>query len=229
MASKIKTKFKKFIRAAFSIGVLLFQLSLLIIMVYRVVPIPVTPLMIVRDAPINYQWTALENVNPNFCKAILVAEDTYFLDHYGFDFKQIKEAIKQKGKGKKLRGASTISQQTAKNLFFTPTRSWVRKGLETYVTLLIETFWSKHRIMEVYINIIEMGDGIYGVKAASLKYYKKSPAKLTKAESALLVACFPNPRRWTPLKSSNYIAKKQQRYIRFMAGFEPFPDWWFKK
>lgn len=228
MASKIKTKFKKFFRVAFNIGILLFQLSITIVMIYRIVPVPITPLMIVREAPIHYKWTALKNVNPNFCKAILVSEDPNFLEHHGFDIAQIKKVLEEKKKGKKLRGASTISQQTAKNLFFTPARSWVRKGLETYVTILIETFWNKRRIMEVYVNIIEMGDGIYGVKAASEVYFKKSPAKLSKAESALIVVCFPNPRRWTPKKSSSYITGKQQRTIRYMAGFEPFPDWWFK-
>ena len=228
MSSKMKTTLKKFFKTAFLIGVLLFQLSLLLVIVYRIVPVPVTPLMIVRDAPINYQWTSLKNVNPIFCHAIMVAEDPNFLDHYGFEIDQIKKVIEEKRKGKKLRGASTVSQQTAKNLFFTPTRSWVRKGLETYVTVLIETLWNKRRIMEVYVNIIEMGDGIYGIKAASQKYYKKTPAKLTKAESTLLVSCFPNPRRWTPLKSDNYIRRKQSRYNKWLIGYNRIPKWWFK-
>ncbi len=206
-----------------------FQLSLFFLILYRVTPVPVTYLMLERDAPINYKWVPLEKMSEHVVLAAITSEDPHFNEHFGFDFEAIKQAIRDnKLKGKKLRGGSTISQQTAKNLFLWQSRSWIRKGLEVPFTFGMELLWNKRRIMEVYLNIIEMGDGIYGIEAASQHYFKRSAAKLTKAQAALIVVCFPNPIRWSPFKATNYIVGKQRRIMRWMIGFEPYPDWWFE-
>jgi monofunctional biosynthetic peptidoglycan transglycosylase len=165
----------------------------------------------------------------NICLASVTSEDPKFFNHYGFDFEQIIDSVKKSfDKGKKPRGASTISQQTAKNLFFTPNRSWIRKGLEVYITIAIELLWTKKRILEVYLNIIEMGKGVYGAEAAALFYFNKSANKLTAQEAAAIAACYPNPRRWTANKPSRYIKKKQQIIARYMYRIGPLP-WEMKK
>ncbi len=215
------------------VSILSFQVSLFLIIMYRVVPVPITPLPIVRlieqafgDDPMRLRkdWESIENLGKNICLASVTAEDPKFFQHYGFDFEQIFDSIKKSfDKGKKPRGASTISQQTAKNLFFTPTRSWLRKGLEVYVTVCLELFWTKKRILEVYLNIIEMGNGIYGAEAASLIYFNKPSAQLTQSEAAAIAACYPNPRRWKANKPSRYIKKKQALITRFMYKIGPLP------
>lgn len=209
------------------------QWGLLLIIWYRVIPIPVTPLHIVRlaeqfsegkELKLYKSWRSIDYVSDKFCLAVITAEDVKFIRHYGFDFEQIKNSIDRGLKrGKKLRGASTISQQTAKNLFFTPKRSWIRKIPEVCITLCLELFWTKKRILEVYINIIEMGDGIYGVEAASQQYFHKSCNKLTSRESALIAACFPNPRRWNPVRPSGYINRKAGIIQRFMHSIGKLP------
>ncbi len=185
-----------------------------------------TPLPIVRvfeqisgsdEVRLNKSWRNIDDIGTNMIKAAVVSEDLKFFEHYGFDFEQIYKAIKNRiSGGKKLRGASTISQQTAKNLFFTPNRSWLRKGLEFYLTICIEVLWTKKRILEVYLNIIEMGNGIYGAEAAAQFYFNKSIDKLSKQEAAVIVACFPNPRKWTANKPSRYIQRKQMVIVRYM-------------
>lgn len=185
-----------------------------------------TPLPIVRvfeqiggsdEVRLNKSWRNIDDIGTNMIKAAVVSEDLKFFEHYGFDFEQIYKAIKNRiSGGKKLRGASTISQQTAKNLFFTPNRSWLRKGLEFYLTICIEMLWTKKRILEVYLNIIEMGNGIYGAEAAAQFYFNKSIDKLSKQEAAVIVACFPNPRKWTANKPSRYIQRKQMVIVRYM-------------
>lgn len=209
------------------------QVGLLLIMLYRVLPVPVTPLHVVRlfEQTMNHKpltlskdWKPIDEVSDKFCLAVITAEDVKFIQHYGFDFEQIRNSIERGLKrGKKLRGASTISQQTAKNLFFTPKRSWIRKVPEVCITLSLELLWTKKRILEVYINIIEMGDGIYGVEAASQHYFHKSSAKLNSRESALIAACLPNPRRWTPSKPSAYINRKAGIIRRFMHHIGELP------
>jgi monofunctional biosynthetic peptidoglycan transglycosylase len=191
--------------------------------------VPITPLMVIRHAGIEKKWIPLEKMSRQIPIAVITSEDPNFIEHRGFDFGAIKEALSDNlDKGKKLRGGSTVSQQTAKNLFLWPARSWVRKGLEVPVTVALELFWTKKRIMEVYLNIIEMGDGVYGIEAASQRYYKKSASKLKKSEATLIVVCFPNPRRWTPAKPTNYIKRKQARINKWMLGFEPVPAWWYE-
>lgn len=199
-------------------------------------PVPVTPLHLVRvyeqirdgkNIKLSKEWKSIDYVSDKFCLAVITSEDVKFIQHYGFDFEQIRNSIERGLKqGKKLRGASTISQQTAKNLFFTPKRSWIRKVPEVIITISLELLWTKKRILEVYINIIEMGNGIYGVEAASQHYYKKSSTKLTSRESALIVACLPNPRKWNPKRPSTYIQRKAAGIQRFMhhIGNLPWKD-----
>jgi len=205
---------------------LTWQYSFMLIILYRVLPVPITPLHIVRlfeqiggsdEIRLKKSWRGIDYIGNNMIRATIVGEDLQFFEHYGFDFEQIYKAIENSiNGGKKLRGASTISQQTAKNLFFTPSRSWIRKGLEFYITLSIEVLWSKKRILEVYLNIIEMGKGVYGAEAAAQFYYNKSAEEMSKQEAASIVACFPNPRRWTANKPSRYIARKQSVIVRYM-------------
>ncbi len=230
MASKSLARVKTVLKETARFVLFLFQILLFLLVFYRVVPVPITPLMVIRATHIDKHWVRLDQISQHAVKAAITSEDPKFNQHFGFDFGAIKESIDNKlEKGKRLRGGSTISQQTAKNLFLWPHRSWVRKGLEVPITLLMEALWTKRRIMEVYLNIIEMGDGIYGIEAASWAYYKKPAAKLSKAEASLLIVCFPNPRRWTPLKPTAFIRKKQARIQRWMTGFEAYPEWWFEE
>ena len=146
------------------------------------------------------------------------------MSHYGVDFKAIEKAQKLNKKGKKLRGASTISQQTAKNVFLWPSRTWLRKGLEVYFTGLIEIFWGKQRIMEVYLNVIEMGDGVYGAEAAAQKFFSKSAQNLNASEAAAIAAILPGPRKWRPDKPTPYISRKKSAILRAMNNIER-PEW----
>jgi monofunctional biosynthetic peptidoglycan transglycosylase len=148
---------------------------------------------------------------------VVASEDNLFLSHYGFSIDAINKAIKYNQKGKRIRGGSTISQQTAKNVFLWPQRSYLRKGLEAYFTVLIELVWSKKRIMEVYLNVIEMGDGIYGVEAASLEYFGKNSAYLSKSQAAMIAACLPNPRRFDAGNPSSYIQRRKARIVSLMG------------
>src|SRR5690606_15289732 len=149
-------------------------------------------------------------------QAAIAGEDAHFMDHWGFDREAIADAIERNKKGGRLRGGSTISQQTAKNVFLWPRRSWIRKGLETYFTVLIELFWGKKRILEVYLNVIETGDGLYGAEAAAQHYYGRSAERLTKRQAALLVAVLPNPRRWSPARPTAFINRKTNTIVRYM-------------
>ncbi len=231
--NKITRFIKEWLNRFRQIIVISCQWGLLLIILYRVMPVPITPLHIVRlfeqvaegkSLQLTKSWRSIDNVPEKFCLAVITAEDVKFIQHYGFDFEQIKNSIERGLKrGKKLRGASTISQQTAKNLFFTPKRSWIRKIPEVCITLCLELLWTKKRILEVYINIIEMGDGIYGVEAASQKYFHKNCSKLTSRESALIAACLPNPRRWNPARPTNYINRKAGIIKRFMHHIGDLP------
>ncbi|MBP7168255.1 MAG: monofunctional biosynthetic peptidoglycan transglycosylase [Bacteroidia bacterium] len=218
---------KKIFRFVLRTMLVLFLLSIVMTIVYRFVPVPVTPLMIQRyfemeDGKIDKDWKSLEEISDNMPLAVVTAEDQKFEEHYGFDLEAIEKAVKynEKHKGKKVKGASTISQQTAKNVFLWPGRSWVRKGLEVYFTFLIELFWSKERIMEVYLNVIEMGPGVYGTEAAAQHYFNKSAAKLTRSEAASIAAILPNPIRWSASKPTPYIIKKRNWILRHMKQIE---------
>lgn len=168
-------------------------------------------------ATIHYEWVPLEKISRYVPLAVVAAEDQKFPHHIGFDFEAIEAAYEHNQKSKRTHGASTISQQVAKNLFLWPGRSYVRKGLEVYFTLLIEAFWPKKRILEVYVNIAEMGNGVFGVKAASKKFFRKSPSKINAAEAALLASVLPNPIRFKVDKPSSYIQSRQRHILSQMG------------
>lgn len=201
------------------------------VLLLRFLPVPVTPLMLIRLAEQGFggkefrlqkDWTALEELGTKLPAAVIAAEDQKFEEHSGFDFDAIRKAqqYNERHKGRKVKGASTISQQTAKNVFLWPSRSWIRKGFEVYFTFLIELFWSKERIMEVYLNVIETGDGIYGVQAAATTYFNKPAARLSAREASLIAAVLPNPRRWRPDRPTAYISRKASRIRNYMSGIE---------
>ncbi|MBK7175335.1 MAG: monofunctional biosynthetic peptidoglycan transglycosylase [Bacteroidales bacterium] len=215
-------------------SIILFLAStILVTILYRFINPPVTPLMMIRvveqladnEKPrLIKDWVALEDISDNMKLAVIASEDNNFESHFGVDFKAIKKANKLNKKGKKLRGASTITQQTAKNVFLWPDRTWVRKGLELYFTGLIEVFWGKKRIMEVYLNVIEMGTGIYGVEEAAQTYFKKSASRLSRSEAAAIAAVLPNPLRWRPDKPTSYIQKKKG-WIQWNMNNVVKPEW----
>jgi monofunctional biosynthetic peptidoglycan transglycosylase len=201
-------------------------ISLGSVVLLRWLPIPVTPLMLIRCAEqtidgkkliLKKDWESLENIAPSLQLAVVCSEDQNFIHHYGFDMEAIEKAMEHNKKHKNKRGASTISQQTAKNVFLWPGRSWVRKGLEVYFTFLIETFWSKQRIMEVYLNVIETGNGIYGAQAAAKIFFHKNAKNLSNNESALIAAVLPNPRKFSAANPSGYIRGRQTWIINQMA------------
>lgn len=202
-----------------------FAISIVLVILFRWIPIPYTPLMAIRaienksagkEMVLSHDWVPIEEISPNIQKAVIASEDGTFLTHYGFDFSAIQKAVKNNSKGKRLKGGSTISQQTAKNIFLWQGRSYLRKGLEAYFTVLIEIFWSKERIMEVYLNSIEMGDGVYGIEAASQHWYRKSANDLTKFEAAGIAAILPNPRKYKATNSSSYIERRKGRIVKHM-------------
>ena len=203
-------------------GVLVFFISsILFVVLYKYVSPPLTPLMVLRLAEqawkgqplkMDKRWVSLDHISKNLPLAVIASEDNLFLEHHGFDFESIEKAKEYnlKKQGKKVRGASTITQQTAKNVFLWPQRSWLRKGLEVYFTVLIELVWGKKRIMEVYLNVIETGKGLYGAEAASRYAFGKPSASLTMGESALLAAILPNPITWNIKSPTPYIRSRQQ-------------------
>ncbi len=204
--------------------------TLIWVLAYRFINPPTTLLMMIRNMErkaggkrfkIEKKWVNFANISNNMKRAAIAAEDQHFLTHNGFDVKAIESAYRSNENGKKIKGGSTISQQTAKNVFLWPGRSWLRKGFEAYFTLLIEMLWSKERILEVYLNVIEMGDGIYGAEAAAQHYYGKSCHELSRAEAALIAACFPNPLRWTPHYPTRYIKHKQYLIMQHIRRLGP--------
>jgi len=210
-----------------------FGSSIIFTLLFRFINLPATPLMLIRvieniaegkKPSIKKDWMKLSDISPNLVLAVIASEDNNFESHYGVDFKAIEKAQKLNAKGKKMRGASTISQQTAKNAFLWPARTYLRKGLELYFTGLIELAWGKKRIMEVYLNIIEMGDGIYGAEAASQEYFHKSAKYLNRDEAASIAAVLPNPRRWRPDRPTGYIARTKSRILWAMNRVVK-PDW----
>jgi monofunctional biosynthetic peptidoglycan transglycosylase len=165
---------------------------------------------------IEHKWVSIDRISPQIVLAVCAAEDNKFMEHNGFDWESIQKAQEYNKKGKRLRGASTITQQTVKNVFLWPRRSWVRKGFEAYFTFLVETFWSKERIMEVYLNVAEFGRGIYGVESASEYYYGKPASKISTYEAAMLATVLPNPTKRNPAKPSSYMIRYQRTILRNM-------------
>ncbi len=197
--------------------------TVLLVILYRFINPPVTYLMISKWAKDGYgiekEWKSLDEISPYLQLGVICAEDQNFIRHYGLDFGAIEKARKHNEKSKRKRGASTISQQVAKNVFLWPGRSWIRKGFEVYFTLLIETFWNKKRILEVYLNVAEMGKGIYGAEAAAQHHFKKPAAKLSKEQAALIVVCIPNPVKFNASKPTAYLYARQAWLLKQMRLF----------
>lgn len=217
----------KILRILLRIVIIFLILSVGFTLLYKWVPVPLTPLMIIRcveqkadgkEMTLKHKWIGLDKISPKLQLAVVCSEDQNYLNHIGFDFKAIEKAMKSNEEGKKIRGASTISQQTAKNVFLWPGRSYIRKGFEVYFTLLIELFWSKERIMEVYLNSIEMGKGVYGAEAAANFWFKKSASKLNKDESAAIAAVLPNPLKYVANPPSAYISRRKE-WIKKQMSF----------
>ena len=210
-----------------------FASSILAVVALRFIPVWITPLMVIRcgeqlaegrELKMSHHWVTLDKISPSLPVAVIASEDARFMTHFGFDYKAIEHAAMrnlQHPEKRKL-GASTISQQTAKNVFLWPGRSWVRKGLEAYFTILIELLWSKQRIMEVYLNSIEMGEGIYGADAVAMEHFHTDALNLTRSQCALIAATLPNPRMFSSKNPSPYMRKRQARIEREMKYVAPF-------
>ncbi|MGC4035629.1 MAG: monofunctional biosynthetic peptidoglycan transglycosylase [Chitinophagaceae bacterium] len=169
-------------------------------------------------------YVSRDEISPNAKLAVIASEDQLFPDHNGFDFKSIEKAMKHNQKSKSLRGASTISQQVAKNVFLWQGRSWIRKGLEVYFTFMIELIWGKKRILQVYMNVAEMGDGVFGIEAAAQKYFNKPALNLSRQESAMIAACLPNPAKYKVKPVSPYVAYRSGWIMRQMNNLDNDPD-----
>ena len=223
----MKTLIQKIKQTIKWIVVAFFASTILSVVALRWLPVYFTPLMFIRLAQqvdegksmtLHHHWVPLDEISPSLPIAVMASEDARFLEHHGFDYKAIEHAAMRNMKHpeKQKLGASTISQQTAKNVFLWPGRSWVRKGFEVYFTFLIELMWSKERIMEVYLNSIEMGDGIYGADAVAEHHFNTTADKLTKAQCALIAVSLPNPLRFNSARPSGYMLKRQSRILREM-------------
>lgn len=221
--SSFGSKVKRFL---FKAMLWFFGLSVFFVMLFKFVPVPFTPLMVIRyfenvadgkENHFSHDWEPIENISMNLQKAVIASEDGTFLTHNGFDFLAMQKAYKSNERGRKIKGGSTISQQTAKNVFLWQGRSYLRKGLEAYFTVLIEMIWGKKRIMEVYLNSIEMGDGVYGAHAATQYWYRKDASSLTKMQAAGIAAILPNPRKYKATSSSSYINNRKAKIVRVMG------------
>jgi len=195
---------------------------------YKFIPVYYTPLMAIRyfesdqtNKSIKHQWVAFEDISVHLKKAVICSEDQKFVTHNGFDIQAIEKAYENNQKGKRIKGGSTISQQTAKNVFLWPNRSWLRKGLETYFTFLIELMWTKERILEVYLNSIEMGNGVYGAEAASNYWFNTSAKQLTAQNAAAIASILPNPRKYKANPATNYISRRKQWIVKQMQFYGP--------
>ena len=207
-----------------------FVSTIVTVLVYKWVPVPVTPLMLIRCCQqmgrgekirLKYHWVEMDSgMTKDMPLAVIASEDQNFYSHKGFDFEAISKAWDETQSGKRKRGASTISQQTAKNVFLWPGGGWFRKGLEVYFTMLIELIWDKHRILEVYLNVIEMGDGIYGADAVAWQHFGRSAERLTRANCAMIAATLPNPLKFSSKEPSRYMLKRQTQILRQMRNVE---------
>lgn len=210
----------------------LLLLSVLWVILLKWIPVRVTPLMVQqsvlhasdKEFHSRSTWKPLKDISPEMAKAVIASEDQKFLDHDGFDRDEIRNALEERRKGTRRRGASTISQQTAKNVFCWPSRTWLRKGVETWFTFLIEKIWGKERILEVYLNVAEMGAGIYGAEAAAQAHFGHSASALTRREACLIAACLPDPRKRTAGKPSSYVSRRANDISR-QIGNLLYPDW----
>ena len=216
-----------------------FGSTILAVVSFRFLPVWFTPLMFIRlgeqiaegkEIKLRHHWVPLREMTPYMPLAVIASEDQRFLSHHGFDFEAIEKAAKRNRQDNKRKlGASTISQQTAKNVFLWPGRTWVRKGLEAYFTTLIELMWSKERIMEVYLNSIEMGDGIYGAEAVAQWHFSLPCSQLAKGQCALIAATLPNPRKYSSAAPSPYMVKRKNKILREMKYIEKHNGMPFRK
>jgi monofunctional biosynthetic peptidoglycan transglycosylase len=221
-SSSFMSKLSRFLFKAF---LWFLGISVFFVLLFKFVPVPFTPLMVIRgienktagkEVYFSHDWEPIENISVNLQKAVIASEDGTFLKHNGFDFTAMQKAYKNNERGRRIKGGSTISQQTAKNVFLWQGRSYLRKGLEAYFTVLIEVIWGKERIMEVYLNSIEMGNGVYGAEAAAEHWYRKEAANLTPMQAAGIAAILPNPRKYTATSSSSYINNRKSKIMRVM-------------
>lgn len=224
---------RRFFKFIFKVILWFFGLSIGSTILFKFIPVPFTPLMFIRTFEQistgekviwKHDWISIDEIPINIQKAVIASEDGKFTSHNGFDFDAIEKAYKNNQKGKRVKGGSTISQQTAKNVFLWPGRSFIRKGFEAYFTVLIELIWGKERIMEVYLNSIEMGNGIYGIEAASEHWFGKKAENLSKNEAAAIAAILPNPRKFKAKNSSNYINRRKNAISKQMNLY-PKPDY----
>lgn len=223
---KVLRKIQKWLQWAV---IIFFASSILTVVAFRWLPVPVTPLMLIRcvqqmsrgeHVRLRHHWMPMSEISTDLPLAVMASEDQLFREHNGFDFNAIGQAIKERKAGRRQRGGSTISQQTAKNIFLWPGHSWMRKGLEAYFTILIELIWGKDRIMEVYLNSIEMGDGIYGAEAVAHWHFQSSARDLTRRQCALIAATLPNPLRFSSKEPSPYMLKRQTWILRQMRNLK---------
>jgi monofunctional biosynthetic peptidoglycan transglycosylase len=215
----------KLSRFLFRVFLWFLGVSVFFVLLFKFVPVPLTPLMVIRaienktagkEVYFSHDWESLENISINLQKAVIASEDGTFLKHSGFDFTAMQKAYKNNERGRRIKGGSTISQQTAKNVFLWQGRSYLRKGLEAYFTVLIEVIWGKERIMEVYMNSIEMGDCVYGAQAAAEHWYRKDAMNLTPIQAAGIAAILPSPRKYSATSSSSYINNRKSKIMRVM-------------
>jgi monofunctional biosynthetic peptidoglycan transglycosylase len=215
-------KLKRFLWLAF---IWFNGINFLIVLLFKFVPVPFTPLMGIRamehkkegrGMTCSHDWVPLDEISLNLQKAVIASEDGRFFEHWGFDFEAMQKAYRDNQRGRKIKGGSTISQQTAKNVFLWQGRSYIRKGLEAYYTVWIELVWGKKRIMEVYLNSIEMGDGVYGAEAAAKHWYRKDASSLSRYEAAGIAAILPNPRKYKASNSSSYINRRKAKISRYI-------------
>lgn len=217
---------KKAAKIAFLLVLTTFVSSIVLVLMFRWIPVPFTSVMVVRQVEamfteepyVEYKWYSWEEINPYMGMAVIAAEDQNFAHHSGFDFEAIQKAIDEARDGGRSRGASTLTQQVAKNMFLWSGRSWFRKGLEAYFTILIELLWPKGRILEVYVNIAEMGPNVFGVGAASIKYFNREPSEISRQQAALLAASLPNPRTYRVRNPGNYMRSRQSWILRQING-----------
>jgi len=222
----------RFLRFFKKLVIFFFVSTFTVAVIYKYVPVFITPLMVINcvkqvigdeEVRLSKDWVPIEEISPNMVRAAIASEDAKFLSHNGFDYAAIRDAAIHNMKGGRTLGASTISQQTAKNVFLWPSRSWVRKGLEVYFTFLIELVWGKERIMEVYLNVAETGHGIYGVEMASQIYFKKPAKKMSKWEAARLISIFPNPLKFSVVNPSKRTLRKQEIVMKRMNSVGQIP------
>jgi monofunctional biosynthetic peptidoglycan transglycosylase len=204
-------------------GLLGVALPVLSLLVFRLLPPPLTPFMLVRalgGAPLHCQWVPLASMSPHVVRAVVAAEDARFMHHAGFDWTEVEAALRAGRHGHRLRGASTISMQCARTLFLWPGRSWSRKAVEAYLTVLLEAFWTKRRILETYLNLVEWGDGVYGCEAAARAYFDTSCAALTAEQAARMAAVLPNPRAWAPNHPGPFVRRRTSLILARMSQVE---------